>query len=364
MNIPFVNLKEQYNRCKDSIDAAIASTIERSSFITGPDVLQFENTIASWVGSEACASTGSGTTALLCALKAVGIGRGDEVITTPHTFVATTESIINAGATPIFADIDSTTGLIDIDQIGEKITKNTKAILFVDIYGQCPNITKIRKICSLNNLYMIEDAAQSFGNIFDNKKVGSLSDLTCFSFNPVKNLGAMGDAGCVTGSNELIQKVKEYRDHGRTSRYQIEKVGYNARIDNLQANIVLAKLPHLDGWLQEKREICRYFNDSLKNHVEILETEVNNSHSYYVYVIKSKNRDKLKHLLNENGIQTNIHYAVPCNMHPAFKKYHTRCEITETLCDKILSLPCWTGLSDTEIEYIAETAKKAAAQCG
>lgn len=364
MKIPFVNLKEQYNRCKDDINVAITSTIERSSFITGPDVIHFENTIAEWVGSESCASTGSGTTALLCALKAVGIKNGDEVITTPHTFVATTESIVNTGATPIFIDIDPATGLIDTDKIGEKITKNTKAILFVDIYGQCPDIAKIRKICDLNNLYMIEDAAQSFGNVYDGKRVGSLSDLTCFSFNPVKNLGAMGDAGCVTGRKNLIQKVKEYRDHGRTSRYQIEKVGYNARIDNLQANIVLAKLPYLNEWVQEKQKICNYFNESLKNHIEVLETKENNLHSYYVYVIKSKNRDKLKQLLNESGIQTNIHYAVPCNKHPAFEAYNTTCEITENLCNEILSLPCWAGLTDTEIEYIVETTKKASLQCG
>ena len=364
MNIPFVNLKKQYDYCKHDIDTAIASTIERSSFITGPDVINFEETIAAWVESESCASTGSGTTALLCALKAIGIDQGDEVITTPHTFVATTESIINAGATPIFVDVDPVTGLIDTDKIDEKITPKTKAILFVDIYGQCPDIAKIRKICDVNNLYMIEDAAQSFGNMYDGKTVGSLSDLTCFSFNPVKNLGAMGDAGCVTGRGDLVQKVKEYRDHGRTSRYQIEKIGYNARIDNLQANIVLAKLSYINDWLDEKRRICNYYNDNLKNYVEVLDLEEKNTHSYYVYVIKSKNRDKLKSILNDYGIQTNIHYAVPCNKHPAFKEYHTKCEMAESLCDEILSLPCWAGLSDNEIEYIIDCTKKASIQCG
>ena len=233
MNIPFTNLLQQYHDCKLEIDQAIADTIASSSYITGPDVTRFETVFARYVGAEDCAATGSGTMALIIALRALGIGPGDEVLTTPHTFVATTEAIVIVGATPVFVDIDPYTHLISVDHIEANITPRTRAILFVDIYGQCPNITAIRDICNRHNLFMVEDAAHSIGNTFKGQTVGSISDITCFSFNPVKNLGAMGDSGCCTGSRELMDRVRMYRDHGRIGRYEIVEVGYNARIDNL-----------------------------------------------------------------------------------------------------------------------------------
>lgn len=358
MKIPFTNLHQQYLDCKYEIDQAISNVIASSSYITGPDVTLFEKVIANYVGSEDCASTGSGTTGLLCAMRALNIGPGDEVLTTPHTFVATTEAIVSVGATPIFVDIDPDTHLIDLDILQNKITSKTKAVLFVDIYGQCPDINQLRKICQSHNIYMVEDAAHSLGNFFEGRPVGSLADITCFSFNPVKNLGAMGDAGCVTGSKELMDQVRMYRDHGRIGRYDIVEVGYNARIDNLQANIVLAKLPKLTEWISRKHNICNYYTKELGNMVTTLPIEPGNSHSYYVYVIQTAQRDKLQKYLEAAGIQTNIHYATATHLQPAYQPWSTPCPVAEKTVKEILSLPCWYSMTDQQVSYVAEKVKE------
>jgi dTDP-4-amino-4,6-dideoxygalactose transaminase len=357
MKIPFTNLHQQYLDCKIEIDQAIADTIASSSYITGPDVTKFETAFAEYVGAEDCAATGSGTMALIIALRALGVGPGDEVLTTPHTFVATTEAIVMVGATPVFVDIDPHTHLINIDHIESNITERTRAILFVDMYGQCPNMDVIRRICTQNNLFMIEDAAHSIGNTYNGQLVGSISDITCFSFNPVKNLGAMGDAGCCTGSRELMDKVRMYRDHGRIGRYDIVELGYNARIDNFQSNIVLAKLHKLAWWLDRKREIAQYYTNELSQYVDVPRTEPGNIHSYYVYVIETNQRDALRQHLEQHGVQTNIHYATTTHMQPAYQKYAQPCPIAERVVQEILSLPCWYSMTDAEVKYVADCVK-------
>lgn len=357
MNIPFTNLHQQYLDCKDEIDQAIAQTIASSSFITGPDVTKFESIMSQYVGSEDCAGTGSGTTALLCSLRAVGIGPGDEVITTPHTFVATTEAIVSVGATPVFADIDPDTHLIDLDQVEQLIGPNTRAVLFVDIYGQCPDMDRMRSICDSHGIYMIEDAAHSLGTQWKGQQIGSLADLTCFSFNPVKNLGAMGDAGCVTGSQNLMDQVRKYRDHGRIGRYDIVEIGYNARIDNMQSNIVVAKLPYLAGWIKRKREICDYYDDQLAGVVKITSRDLRVGQGHYVYVIQTLQRDALKNHLQQAGIQTNVHYAVTTHTQPAFRPWYMPCPVAEKTVNEILSLPCWYSMSDAEIDHVVDTVK-------
>lgn len=358
MKIPFVNLFQQYLECKTEIDTAIAESIASSSYITGPDVNKFEKFFADWTGAEDCASTGSGTTALLCALRAADIKPGDEVITTPHTFVATTEAIVSVGAVPVFVDIDPDTHLIDVSCIEQKITQRTRAVLFVDIYGQCPDINELFQICYKHGLIMIEDAAHSIGNRFQGKRVGNLADITCFSFNPVKNMGAMGDAGCVTGSKVLMDRVRMYRDHGRIGRYDIVELGYNARSDNLQTNIVLAKMPKLDNWLERKRIICAYYNYRLHKVVKTIKTQAGNDHSHYVYVIQTPRRDELKAFLESRGVSTNIHYATTTHQQPAFKPWYTPCPVAEQTVKEILSLPCWHGMSDIEIDYVADCVEE------
>jgi dTDP-4-amino-4,6-dideoxygalactose transaminase len=357
MNVPFTNLYQQYLDCSVEINQAIADSVVNSSFITGPDTTKFEKAFAKFTGAEDCAATGSGTTALLCAMRALGIGPGDQVLTTPHTFVATTEAIVSVGATPVFVDIDPLTHLINLDELESKITTATKAVMSVDIYGQCPNMDRLREICKRYNLYLVEDAAHSITNLWKQEPVGSMADITCFSFNPVKNLGAMGDAGACTGSSELMERVRMYRDHGRTGRYEIKEIGYNARIDNMQANIILAKLPYLKDWMLRKRRLCNFYTDQLRNYVQIPKIELGNTHSYYVYVIQTPRRDELAAHLKNMGIATNIHYATTVHQQPAFAQWYSACPVAEKTVKEILSLPCWYSMSENEISYVVDQVK-------
>lgn len=357
-SIPFTNLYQQYLDCQAQIDQAIAETIKSSSFITGLDVTRFETEMASFVGAEDCASTGSCTTALICALKAAGIGPGDEVLTTPHTFVATTEAIAIVGAAPIFVDIDPNTHLIDLDQLRCKISARTKAVLFVDIYGQCPDLTVLRQLCDTHHLIMIEDAAHSLGATWQGQIIGSQADYTCFSFNPVKNLGAMGDAGCVTGSKTNMDRVRIFRDHGRTSRYEFSELGYNARIDNIQANIVLAKLPRLKDWISNKQQICHRYDQELAQVVKTIKPQPGSTNGRYVYVIQTPQRDQLKAHLAACGIETNIHYATTTHTQPAFKKWYSPCAVAEQTVKEILSLPCWYSMTQDQTNYVVQSVKE------
>ena len=356
IKIPFVDLYPQYEEIKQDIDFAIADIIKRSDFITGPTVEKFEQAICKYTGAEQCASIGSGTNALTCALKALDIGPGHQVMTVGHTFVSTTESIVNVGATPVFVDIDEFYHL-DISKM--QLTDTLKAILFVDLYGQTPDIDKILEFAKKFNISVIEDAAQSFGAEYKGKKVGSLVDLTCFSFNPVKNLGAMGDAGAVTGSKKLVDKVRMYRDHGRKTKFEYDTVGYNARIDNLQAVIVEAKLQKIDQWLDKKIQICRRYTEHLKNIVQCPKEVPWGKHTYYVYVIQTPKgtRDNLQAFLQEKGIATNIHYKHPSHITKAFQD-GTKLPITEYVCDNILSLPCYHSLPEHHQDYIIKAVKE------
>jgi len=357
IKIPFVDLYPQYEECKTEIDLAIKDIITRSDFITGPTVDKFEQSICEYTGADDCASIGSGTNALVCALKALGIGPGDQVMTVGHTFVSTTEAIVNVGATPYFVDIDEFYHM-DIREM-EAIDTSLKAILFVDLYGQTPDIDKINEFAETFNISVIEDAAQSFGAEYNGKKVGNLVDLTCFSFNPVKNLGAMGDAGAVTGKKELVDKVRMYRDHGRKTKFEYDTVGYNARIDNLQAVIVQAKLKKIDEWLDKKREICRKYTEQLNDIVKCPKEAPWSKHSYYVYVLETPNgtRDRLQEFLKEKGIATNIHYKFPTHKTKAFDN-GTELPKTEYICGNIISLPCYHTLPEHHQDYIIKAIRE------
>jgi dTDP-4-amino-4,6-dideoxygalactose transaminase len=205
---------------------------------------------------------------------------------------------------------------------------------------------------------MIEDAAHSLGAQWRGKQVGSIADLTCFSFNPVKNLGAMGDAGCVTGAAHLMDRVRMYRDHGRTGRYDIVELGYNARIDNMQSNIVLAKLPKLTQWVNRKREICSWYDQQLQGVVKTIKRVPEVGQGHYVYVIQTPHRDRLKQFLENHGIQTNIHYATTTHLQPAYKKWYTPCPVAERTVKEILSLPSWYSMTDVELKYVVDRIKE------
>ena len=357
IKIPFVDLYPQYEELQTEIDVAIKDIITRSDYITGPTVDKFERAICEYTGAEDCASIGSGTNALVCALKALGIGPGDQVMTVGHTFVSTTEAIVNVGATPYFVDIDEFYHM-DVREM-EAFDTSLKAILFVDLYGQTPDIDKINKFAKTFNISVVEDAAQSFGAEYNGRKVGNLVDLTCFSFNPVKNLGAMGDAGAVTGSKELVDKVRMYRDHGRKTKFEYDTVGYNARIDNLQAVVVQAKLKKIDEWLDKKRKICRKYTEQLNDIVKCPKEAPWSKHSYYVYVLETPKgtRDKLQEFLKEKGIATNIHYKFPTHKTKAFDN-GTELPKTEYICDNIISLPCYHTLPEHHQDYIIKAIRE------
>jgi dTDP-4-amino-4,6-dideoxygalactose transaminase len=355
--IPFTDLKTQYLEVKTDIDAAIARVIDSTSYITGPLVDEFETKFAEFCGAEACAATGSGTIALFCALSAVGIEADDEVITTPHTFISTSEAIIWHNAKPVFVDIDEYYQ-IDVDKIEAAITDKTRAILFVDMYGQTPDIKRLRDIADRHNLWLIEDAAHSIGAKYNDVPVGSLADLTCVSFNPVKNLGAMGDAGALVGRRDLIEKARMYRDHGRIIKWDFDLKGLNGRIDNIQAQIVLAKMPHLQRWIEGKRSICEYYTEQLRDFVKTPKQAPWAWHSYYVYVIEVAERDKFVEYMKQNGVIVNIHYMKSLTEQRVFADYPADCPITEQACRDIVSLPCYHNLSRKDQDHIIHLIKE------
>ncbi len=355
--VSFTDLQSQYQEAKSDIDSAIQEILNTNSFITGPVVDEFEQKLMDYTGAEACASCGSGTTALQIALKACNIGHGDEVITVAHTFVSTTESIVNVGGTPVFCDIDDYYQM-DIEQIENLITDKTKAILWVDLYGQSPDIDRIKQIASKHELYTIEDSAQSFGYVYKDKMLGTHADITCFSFNPVKNLGAIGDAGCVMGKTDLVNSARMFRDHGRREKFTYETVGYNCRIDNIQARVVQAKLPYLKSWLDRKHKIAEYYTTGLQQYYKTPQESTWGKHTYYVYVLQHEHRDRIRDALQERGIQTNIHYPNPTHMTPAFRPWAKTLNTTEKISSKIFSIPCYHSLTDNQVEYVVDTLKE------
>jgi len=248
--------------------------------------------------------------------------------------------------------------LIDINKLVSMINLRTRAVLFVDIYGQCPDLDRLRSICDHHGLIMIQDAAHSLGAAWRGSLIGSQADYTCFSFNPVKNLGAMGDAGCVTGSRDNMERIRIFRDHGRTSRYEFTELGYNARIDNIQSNIILAKLPYLQSWIDQKRQIARYYDQHLSKYVKLIKMQSQVDHGYYVYVIQTPERDALKQHLERRGIGTNIHYASTTHMQPAFRAWYRPCPVAERTVQEILSLPCWYNLSKSQQSYVVSSVKE------
>lgn len=350
MQIPFTKLQDQYRDCKYQIDNAIQKILDTDEFIAGPTVEKFEKAWATHVVSESCAAVGSGTFALTLALLACGVKPGHEVITTAHTFVSTVESIKIIGANPVFVDIDEFYH-IDATKIQQKITQNTKAILFVDLYGQTPDIDHLKKIAKRNNLFLIEDAAHSAGAEYKNQRVGNLADLTCFSFNPIKNLGALGDAGAVTGNKDLIDRVKMYRDHGRKTKYDLETIGFNARIDCIQAAVLLEKMQHYTEWNKQKRNKADVYNQELSANTPLNRPHC--LHSYYVYVIQVPDRDNFITYMKDQGISTNVHYRKPVNIHQPYYPYQS-CAKAEWVCDQIVSLPCYYSLTESEQTYIIQ----------
>ena len=364
--IPFVDLKAQYDSIKDEIDEAIQKVLNNTSFIMGEELKKFEEEFARFCDVKYAIGVANGSDALILALRACRIGKGDEVITVPHTFISTAEAISNVGGKVVFVDIDPKTYTIDVSKIEEKINKKTKAIIPVHLYGQPADMDSIMMLAKKYNLRIIEDAAQAHGAEYKEEKVGSIGDVSCFSFYPGKNLGAYGDAGMVvTNNEEIAEKVKLLRNHGRiTKKYEHEIEGYSSRLDNLQAAILRMKLRHLNKWNESRRENAKKYNELLSNVDGIITPYEADyvKHVYHLYVIRveKERRDKLREELKYKGIATGIHYPIPLHLQSAYKYLGYKegdFPITEKASQEIISLPMFAELSDVQIEEIVETIK-------
>lgn len=364
--IEFMQLKSQYHSIKKEINEAIEGVLERGWFVLGKELKGFEKEFSHYIGVKECAGVNSGSDALEFSLKALGIGKGDEVIIPANAYISTAVAISKVGAKPVFVEINERNFNIDEKRIEEKITSSTKAIIPVHLYGQSCNIEAIQKIAEKHGMKIVEDCCQAHGAEFKGTKVGSFGEAACFSFYPSKNFGAYGDAGAVvTDDKELIKKIKQLRNYGESKKnnglhyYAIK--GYNSKLDELQAAILRVKLKHLDEWNEKRRRKAKLYNELLEKSRVITPIEESYAkHVYYVYVIRSKKRDKLKEYLKTKKIATQIHFPAPVYLQEAFKELSlgkNSYEITERVCREILSLPLYPELEEEKIERICKNIK-------
>ena len=361
MKIPLTDLKKQYQSIKEEIDSAIEQVIAKTNFILGSEVEEFEKEIANYLNVKFAVGVASGTDALVLALKALDIAEADEVITTPLTFIATAEAITRAGAKPVFCDIDEKTYNIDTNKIEEKITPRTKAILPVHLYGLPCEMDKILSLAKKYNLKIIEDAAQSFGAKYKDKKVGDIGDIGCFSFFPAKNLGAFGDGGVIsTNDEQTMQKLKFLRNHGQTRNYHYTMHGFNSRLDTLQAAILKVKLNYIDKWIKTRQKNAEYYK-KLFSGTDIITPFIPDYayHSFNYYTIRTKgNRDAIMNHLKENGIASAIYYPLCLHLQEVYKDLGNKLgdfPVAETMQNEVLSLPMYPELEKKEIEEIVKT---------
>ena len=359
MKIPILDLTAQYKSIKKEVDAAIKKVVDSQHFILGPEVEMFEKEVAAYCGTKYAAGVASGTDALILSLKALGIGKGDEVITTPFTFFATAESISIVGARPVFVDVDPKTYCIDPALIEDKITKNTKAIIPVHLFGQCADMDRILEVAKVNNLKVIEDTAQAMGAAYKGKKAGSMGDTGALSFFPSKNLGAFGDGGMViTNNKEIADRIKMLRVHGSTVRYIHSAIGTNSRLDALQAAILRVKLKYLDKWLDARRKIAKDYNDHLKN-IDTLITPYTppyNTHTYHLYILRVRpSPEKLSKYLNDAGIEARTYYPVPLHLQECYKGLGYKkgdLKESESASPQTLAIPLFPELEKKEMSCI------------
>lgn len=360
--IPLVDIARQDKKIQPQIISAIKKIIKKGDFILGKEVEEFEKEFAKYIGVKYCVGVASGTDAILLSLRALGTGSGDEVIVPANTFISTVLPIIYVGAKPILIDIDPDTYNIDVSKIEEKISKKTKAILPVYLFGQIAEIDKILKIAKKHKLFVIEDAAQAHGSTFKNKKAGSFSDIACFSFYPGKNLGAYGDGGAIVTNNKSIaERIKVLRNIGQIKKYIHTEKGYNSRLDTIQAAILRIKLKELDGWNKQRRDIATLYNKLLSNLSVSLPKEIDGSISnYHLYVIRVRKRDELIRYLRGKKIFTGIHYPVPIHLHKALRDLPYKkgdFPVTEKYASQIISLPIFPGMIEKEVGIITEAIK-------
>ncbi len=363
--VPFLDLAAHHAPLRAEFDRAIGEVIDQGAFAGGPVVAEFEAEFAAFCEARSAVGLGNGTEALWFALLACGVGPGDEVITVPSTFMATAEAITYAGATPVFVDIDESTYTMDPAQLGKALSTRTKAIIPVHLFGQAADLDPILAFGREHDLVVIEDAAQAHGTLYKGRRVGSLGDVGCFSFYPGKNLGAFGEAGAIVTNDEgLAEKIRVLRDHGQVRKYHHTMVGWNGRMDGIQAAVLRVKLRHLDQNNQARRNIARQYGEELSGLEEIaLPREAGyGQHVYHIYAIRVSERDELMRSLEEQGIGCGIHYPIPVHLQEAYKNLgyvRGAFPVSERTSDEFLSLPMFPELSESQVKRVAAAVKAA-----
>lgn len=355
MTIQFIDLKKQYQEIKSPIDARIHRVLDHGQYIMGPEVAELEAKLCEYTGASHCITVASGTEALLIALMAIGIKPGDEVITTPFTFVATAEVIVLLGAKPVFVDIEPDTCNIDASKIEAVITPKTKAIMPVSLYGQPADMDEINEIANQHNLIVIEDAAQSFGSEYKGKKSCNLSTIGCTSFFPSKPLGCYGDGGAIfTSDDELAKAMREIRVHGQEKRYVHTRVGVGGRMDTIQCAVVLAKMERFEWEVEQRLKIGARYNNLLAGIVKTVTQRPDRTSVFAQYSVFVENRETVQKVLSESGIPTAVHYPIPLNEQPAYK--HLCCSdctpISKDIAQRVMSLPMSPDLTDKDQDQI------------
>lgn len=364
MNVPFLNLQAQYESLKNELLPVVEQVLAKGHYILGPNVAALEQEVSAYVGAKFGVGVNSGSDALTLALRALDIGAGDEVITTPFTYIAPAEAIHQVGAKIVFADIDPKTWNIDPADIARKISPRTKAIIPVHLFGQASPLKKILEIANPRGIAVIEDCAQAIGAKYKTDFVGSLGRLGCFSFYPTKNLGADGDGGMVVTNDEaLAKKLKMLRVHGIERRYYHDLHGYNSRLDEIQAAILRVKLPHLKDWNERRHQIAQRYADGLKQlPVELPTTLTGNTHVFHVFALLTEKRDELQKHLADRGIPTLIYYPLPLHLQKVYENLGYKAgdfPITESISKKILPLPMYPELTDEQVDYVIATIRSA-----
>lgn len=363
MNVQFIDFRQQYEEIKKEIEVGLKGVFKRGDFILGRDEKYFTKEFALYCDVKYGVGVNSGTDALYLACAALNIGVGDEVILPSFTFIATALCISYTGAKPVFVDIEEDTYHLDPKKIEKAVTKNTKAIIPVHIYGQAANMQEILEIAKKYNLKVIEDAAQAHGAVYHGKKIGSLGDAACFSFYPTKSLGAFGDGGMIVTNNpDIYEKAVMLRDYGRTDRYNHKIKGYNSRLDTVQAVILRKKLKRLDKWNKMRQKNAVYYCQLLKSvdGIKLPVVRGDRSHVFQTFAVRLKNRDKIHDAMKKKGIGVLIHYPIPLHLQGAYKELGHRegdFPVAEMVAREILSLPMFPHMTKAQVEYVAKTLK-------
>ncbi|HQO57158.1 MAG TPA: DegT/DnrJ/EryC1/StrS family aminotransferase [Candidatus Omnitrophota bacterium] len=367
MNVPFVDFSGQYDAIRDEIDVNLKAVFRKGNFILGQEEKQFEEDFARYCGARYAVGVNSGTDALFLALTSLDIGGGDEVILPTHTFIATALCVSYAGATPVFVDVDETTYNMSSASLQKAITKRTKAVIPVHLYGQAADMDEIKAVARVHGITVVEDAAQAHGAVYKGQKVGALADLACFSFYPTKSLGAFGDGGMVVTDNEACYKeLLMLRDYGREGRYEHKIKGYNSRLDTVQAVVLAAKLKFLDAWNQRRRTVAGWYQDRLRDvpGVALPQTRPDRTHIFQTFAVRIKNRDAVLEELKKKGVGVLIHYPIPVHLQEAYEDAGYQkgdFPVAERVANEILSLPMFPHMSEEQVEYVCQSLKDAMA---